>query len=110
VNKYVIAALLCALPGMAGQPSSGNPDTIMAGAYVPVSPEIPIVQEARTFIQKHLASLQLGTPLEACSQIVAGVNIKFICVVTDEDGPADWQFVAYRSLDANWHFISAQTL
>jgi hypothetical protein len=110
VNKFVVAALLCVLPGMAAQSRSGNPDTLMVGAYVPVSPEITLVQEARNFIQGHFSSLSLGAPVEASSQIVAGVNIKFICPATDEDGAADWQFVAYRSLDGVWHFISAEKL
>ncbi|BDU77884.1 hypothetical protein [Mesoterricola sediminis] len=83
---------------------SGHP---MVGAYSPASADLDLVQEARTFVQAHLQGLDLDEVCEAYTQVVAGLNIKFVCPVRGEDGLSRWQFVVYRSLDGRQHFTSA---
>ena len=80
------------------------------GAYAPASLEAPQVLEARTFLQGRLPNMTLNELREAYTQVVAGLNVKLVCEVLEEDGPATWQFVAFRSLDGRWHFHSALRL
>ena len=72
--------------------------------------EAPLVQEARTFLQGRLFGMTLNQVREAYTQVVAGLNVKLVCEVQEEDGLATWQFVAFRSLDGHWHFHSALRL
>ena len=94
-------------PGQEDQPSS-RPGRM--GAYAPAGLEAPMVLEARTFLQGRLPSMTLNEVREAYTQVVAGLNVKLVCEVEEEDGPATWQFVAFRSLDGRWHFHSALRL
>ena len=80
------------------------------GAYAPARLEAPLVQEARTFLQGRLFGMTLNQVREAYTQVVAGLNVKLVCEVQEEDGLATWQFVAFRSLDGHWHFHSALRL
>lgn len=113
MNKYVLTALLCPIlgsPAAAQTAAAASPSNHRMGAYEPAPTDTPLVQEARTFIQRHLASFNLDEVTEAYTQVVAGFNVKLVCKVTAEDGPSAWQFVAYRSLDGQWHFWSADRL
>jgi hypothetical protein len=116
MNKGVLAALLCLFTGMAAhaqanpQPGSTPANTHRMGAYEPAPSDMPLVQDAKTYIQKHLASMSVNEIREAYTQVVAGLNVKLICAVTSDDGPSDWQFVAFRSLDGRWHLTSARRI
>ena len=113
MNKLILAALLCPLfaSGAVAQPvapdSSNATEGPIMGAYAPAATDNPLVQDARAFIQNHLASMSLNEVTEAYTQVVAGMNVKLVCEVAGEDGTATWQFVAYRSLDGRWHWHSA---
>jgi hypothetical protein len=80
------------------------------GAYEPAPCDMPLVQDARAYIQKHLPSMNLEDVKEAYTQVVAGLNVKLICSVTADDGQSNWQFVAFRSLDGHWHLTSAKRI
>jgi len=71
---------------------------------------MPLVLDAKAYVQKHLAAMSLGEVTEAYTQVVAGVNIKLVVNVTADDGPSSWQFVAYQSLDGKWHLYSANRI
>jgi hypothetical protein len=118
MNKFLFAALLCPMTAMVGF-AQGLPapqaDFFPSGhgrmgAYAPASPDNPLVQDARAFIQRQLASMTLNEVTEAYTQVVAGLNVKLVCEVQGQDGTAPWQFIAYRSLDGQWHFHSAARL
>lgn len=79
----------------------------MIGGYRPVPTDNPLVAEAKAYVQKHLVAMSLGEVAEAFTQVVAGVNVKFVCQVAADDGTSTWEFVAYQSLDGRWHFWSA---
>ena len=116
MNKLVMASLLCPLvsvPARALPPPNDRPSSLsgpLMGAYQPAPCDSQLVQDARSFVQRHLASMTLDEVTEAYTQVVAGLNVKLVCTVSGEDGPASWQFVAYRSLDGQWHFRSANHL
>jgi hypothetical protein len=120
MNKYVLAALLCSnfAPAAQGNPASpaGPPadsperSSILVGAYVPAPLDAALVLEAKAYVQKHLASMNLGEVTEAYTQVVAGLNIKVVCSVTADDGPSSWQFVVYQTLDGKYHLYSADRL
>jgi len=115
MNRFLLAALLAPMAGAMAQgvdtsapaadPAPSGRGTM--GAYAPASLDNPRVQEARACIQKNLASITLNEVTEAYTQVVSGLNVKLVCSVQGEDGPAKWQFVAYQSLDGRWHFHSA---
>ena len=116
MNKGALAALLCLFTGMAAhaqanpQPGSAPSKQPRVGAYEPTSSDTPLVLDAKNYIQKHLASMSVAEVREAYTQVVAGLNVKLICAVTSDDGPSDWQFVAFRSLDGCWHLTSAKRI
>jgi len=124
MNKFMFTALLCLMAGTLApaqdfpappeptSPSSGSGpwEHGRMGAYAPADPQQPLVQDARAFIQRHLATMTLNEVTEAYTQVVAGLNVKLVCAVQDEDGNHTWQFIAYRSLDGRWHFHSAARL
>ena len=120
MNKYVLAALLCSNfattvqatpPSPSGTPAK-SPDqgSILVGAYSPAPLDAALVQEAKAYVQKHLAAMSLGEVTEAYTQVVAGVNIKVVCNVSADDGPSSWQFVVYQTLDGKYHLYSADRL
>ena len=115
MNKLVLATLLCPIAGSMppGQPAGDVPTSVtgpLMGAYQPAACDTQLVQDAKTFLQHNLAAMNLDEVTEAYTQVVAGLNVKLVCAVSGEDGPAKWQFVAYRSLDGHWHFHSATHL
>lgn len=117
MNKYVLTAMLCPFMTATGQaqapqdPSGPpNPSRIIVGGYQPAQTDTPLVLDAKAFVQKHLASMNLNEVTEAYTQVVAGLNVKLVCEVMADDGPSFWEFVAYRSLDSKWHFYSANRI
>jgi hypothetical protein len=70
----------------------------------------PQVQAARAFVQQKLPNLTLLDVTEAYTQVVAGINVKFVSTVSDDEGTTNWEFVAYQSLDGKWHLTSANRL
>ena len=116
MKKQVLAALLCALsaprlPAQAATPARPKvwgPGRV--GSYQPVPCDSPTVLAAEAYLQTQLAAMQLEEVTEAYTQVVAGLNVKLICTVETADGPAQWEFVAFRSLDQRWHFSFAQRL
>jgi hypothetical protein len=115
MKQLLLFALLCpllsaqpaplqAVPAAPGEPIPRGP---ILGGYAPTNLDAPLVREAQSFIQSHLAVMVLGEVSEAYTQVVAGLNVKLVCSVTGDDGPSTWQFVAFRSLDGRWHFHSA---
>lgn len=112
MNRYVLTALLCPLLGThaTAQVLPSSRASHRVGAYVLTATDTPEVQEAKAFIQGHLASINVDEITEAYTQVVAGLNVKLICKVSGEDGPSEWQFVAYRSLDGRWHLWAADRI
>ena len=115
MKKFVFAAV-CTFLGATAQaqvPATSIDATVpgpMMGAYQPAPSDMPLVLDAKVFIQHHLPTLNVNEVTEAYTQVVAGLNVKLVCSVSGEDGPATWQFVAFRSLDGRWHFHSAKRL
>jgi hypothetical protein len=113
MNKFVLSALLCPI---LGSPLSAQAATDpgsrehRVGAYQPAPSDTPLVREALAYVQRQLTTLSLGEVTEAYTQVVAGLNVKLIVKATGDDGPSEWQFVAYRSLDGKWHFWSASRI
>ena len=115
MKKIVLAALLCPLFGTLAQaqipvptPPALHPG--LPGGYSAYPNDGNEVQSAKAYIQGLLPFMTLGAVTEAASQVVAGLNMVFTCAVVDVEGPARWQFGAFRSLDGHWHFCSANRL
>jgi hypothetical protein len=89
----------------AGQPAPQQP---RMGAYRPVDPASPEVQEARAAIQKQFTVLRIGSVTEAFVQVVAGLNYKLVCQVTEDDGASTWEFVIWHKLDRTWKLTAAR--
>lgn len=116
MNKVVLAAMLCPLLGSAANAVSPEAEDSLrspmrkVGAYQACSTEAELVQTAKCFIQGQLTGMTLAEVQEAYTQVVAGVNVKLVCRVLDEDGESEWQFIAYRSLDRRWHLYAANRI
>ena len=116
MNRLVLSAFLCPILGLGAQaqtPDAGAPpseNAIIFGAYEPVPTDNPIVQEARDFAQSRMLSMTFGEVSVAYIQVVAGLNVKIVCAVTEDGQPSSWKFVVYRSLDRKWHLGLAQKL
>jgi hypothetical protein len=116
MNKYVLAAMLCPMFGAtAGAQSLEFADAApssrgLPGGYQPCPVDATVVEEAKTFVQRHFTSMTLLEVKEAYTQVVAGLNVRFTCVVQGDDGLSEWQFVAYLSLDKQWHLHSANRI
>ena len=82
----------------------------MPGAPVASTTDTPVVREAKAFVQKHLAILRIKEVKEASTQVVAGLNVKLVCRVAEEEGSGTWEFHAYRKLDGHWRLQSAQRI
>jgi len=115
VNPFVIAVILCPVLSLAAQspaqPAEGpGPDAIRVGDYRPTPVDQPQVLEAKGFLQQKLPNLTLLDVTRAYTQVVAGINVKLVARVLDEEGTMDWEFVAYQSLDGKWHLTSANRI
>jgi hypothetical protein len=115
MNKLVLVALLCPLFGTMcnAQIPVPNAPTLhpgLPGGYAAYPCDGSDVQDAKAYLQGLLPFMTLGEVTEAASQVVAGLNLVFTCAVVDAEGPAKWQFGAFRSLDGHWHFYSANRL
>jgi hypothetical protein len=107
--------LLCPFIGLSAlalPPATPAPrgKTIHVGGYSPAPTDTPLVTDAKAFLQASLPSWSFREVVEAYTQVVAGLNVKLVCDVTEADGPSQWQFVAFRSLDGRWHLTSAERL
>ena len=115
MNKYVLTALLCPFVGSSlqarpGEPSAPAGNPIRVGGYEACPTDSQLALEARAFIQKNLSALTITEVAGAYIQLVAGLNVKLVCRVKGEDGPSEWQFVAYQSLDHTWHLYAAERI
>lgn len=111
MNKIVLAVLFCPLLSMSAQsPAVPEPGGIRVGDYRPTPVDQPQVQNAKAFVQEKLPTLTLLDVTKAYTQVVAGLNVKFVSRVSDEEGIMDWEFVAYQSLDGKWHLTSANRI
>ncbi|GEM_PF-1307927 len=115
MNAFVLAAFLCpalALSAQSPAQPSGAPggDSILVGDYRPTPVDQPQVVEAKGFLQQKLPNLTLLDVTRAYTQVVAGLNVKLVARVLDEEGTMDWEFVAYQSLDGKWHLTSANRI
>jgi hypothetical protein len=111
MNRFALVALLCtqfSLTAPAQEPAVAQ--DWMPGAFSPAPLDSPLVLEAKKFIQNHLSSMNLTEMTEAYTQVVAGVNVRFVSTVLAEDGPSTWQFEAYQTLNGTWHFWSARRI
>lgn len=88
-------------------PAAPAPSGRLVGAPRPAFVDSPVVLDAKSFIQKHLAILRLDGIREAHTQVVAGIKVRLLCLVTDEDETGLWEFVAWRQPDGRWRFLSA---
>lgn len=111
MNKYVLTAMLCPLFGSAVQAPSGEPTKRPGeGGYEACPVDAALAVEGKAFIQENLPALTILEVREAYTQLAAGFIVKLVCKVAGEDGPALWQFEAFRSLDWQWHFQGANRL
>ena len=106
----VLAALMA--PGAAAKatPAAQTDPGPVVGGYRSLDLESPSALEARAAIQKYFVSLRLGAIQEAYLQVVAGTNIKLVCLVDGEERPAAWEFVVWHRLDDRWELTSARKL
>lgn len=116
MNRMVLSAILCpflCLGAQAQTPDAGaapSQTAILYGAYQPISSDNPLVQEARDFAQSRMLSMTFGEVSVAYVQVVAGMNVKLVCNVTEDGQPSSWKFVVYKSLDGKWHMGLAERL
>jgi len=110
MNKYVLTALLCPLLPLSAQTDATDRSGPIMGGYQAAPTDLTLVQEAKVCVQHHLSSMTLDEVMEAYTQVVAGLNIKLVCAVRDEDGPACWQFVVFKDLEGKWHLTSANRI
>jgi hypothetical protein len=82
----------------------------MPGSYQQIEPDRQDVQEARAAVQKQLAQLRIEEVVEAWVQVVAGMNYRLDCRVTDADRTSTWEFVIWHRLDGQWELQSARQL
>ncbi|WP_306599435.1 hypothetical protein [Geothrix sp. 21YS21S-2] len=114
MNPSVLAAILCPVLSLSAQsparPADGPGDVLRVGDYRPTPVDQPQVLEAKGFLQRKLPNLTLLDVTRAYTQVVAGINVKLVAKVLDEEGTMDWEFVAYQSLDGKWHLTSANRI
>lgn len=115
MNRAILAALLCPLLGLGAQaqtPDGGTPPAPahLFGAFEPVPANSPVVQEARDFAQSRMLSMTFGEVSVAYVQVVAGLNVKIVCGVTEDGQQSSWKFVVFKSLDGKWHMGMAERL
>ena len=112
--KFIAMALLCPCFSALAAPrfpeaapaaarSAGTP-----GAYNPVPTDAPMVLAAKSFVQERFPMMFLQEVEEAFIQVEAGYNVKFRCRVVMEEGPVQWQFIAFQSPEGAWRLVSAQ--
>ena len=106
MNRYAVMALYTPFL-VAGSPDAQDTPQVVGG-YRNAPLDAPLVFEAKAFIQKHFALLRLERIQEAATQVVAGTNVKLVCLVSGEGDPAPWEFVAWRKLDGSWMLQSAR--
>lgn len=110
MKRFSILALHMALLAATGSQVTAQERPRHVGGYHAAALDAPLVLQARTFIQKQLALLRLEEVQEAYTQVVAGTNVKLVCRASGEDGPAFWEFVAWRKLDGAWELRLARRL
>ena len=106
MNRYAVMALYTPFL-VAGSPDAQAAPPLVGG-YRAAALDAPLVLEAKAFIQQHFALLRLDRIHEAATQVVAGTNVKLVCLVSGEGDPTQWEFVAWRKLDGSWRLQSAR--
>jgi hypothetical protein len=84
--------------------------TSMPGAYQAVDVDRPDVQQAREAIQAQLATQRIEAVHAAYAQVVAGINFKLVCKVSDAGAADTWVYVVWHKLDGQWLLESAKRL
>jgi len=106
MNRYAVMALYTPFLFAGGPDPQDTPQLV--GGYRASALDAPLVLQAKAFIQSHFALLRLERVQEAATQVVAGTNVKLVCLVSGEGDPAPWEFVAWRKLDGAWMLQSAR--
>ena len=109
-SVVLVSILGFAVPAPAADTQGSSSVPPVLGAYSPVAVDAPEVKEARTFVQDRLPSLSLGEVKVAYTQVVAGLNIKFISDALDGGRQETWKFVVYRDLEGRMALAVAERL
>jgi hypothetical protein len=100
--------LLAGATGLSGAVAAAPGPVV--GAYQSVDVGSAEVLDARTAVQTDLARLRIEAIHAAYAQVVAGINFKLVCQVSDGDGSSTWVFIVWHRLDGQWQFESATRL
>ena len=103
---------VCSLMAVTPAPthSTAPANAIMPGGYQSVDSEAATVQEVKATAQKALSGISIEAVLEAYQQVVAGMNYKLVCQVSEPNGTATWEFIVWHRLDDSWKLTSARQL
>ncbi len=114
MNRFAIALALSSLAVPVSMLNAAPADQVasasMPGAYQTVDVDSPDVQQAREAIQQQLATQHIEAVHAAYAQVVAGINFKLVCKVSDGAAADTWVYVVWHKLDGKWLLESAKRL
>lgn len=105
----LVVLLLMTAFCMAQAPSSSS--KVMPGGYASISTNDQLVKDSLALLKKNFAILKVTGVESAAKQVVAGLNIKLVCKVSNEGAANErWEFVIYKDLKNKYHLTSAKRL
>jgi hypothetical protein len=115
MNRIVVTATLFTLLGIAAPaqaivPDSSSRSGVLLGAYEPAPADTPVVQDAKNFAQSRIPSLTLVEVNVAYTQVVKGLNIKFVSTGVEEGRQVSWKFIVYQDLDGQMSLTLAEKI
>jgi hypothetical protein len=114
MNRNLCTAALVFLMGFSAQAAgpTDNPaqSGILLGAFAPAPVDAPLVQDAKNFAQSRIPSVTLVEVNVAYTQVVSGMNIKFIATGVEEGQQVTWKFIVYKKLDGQMSLSLAERL
>jgi len=85
-----------------------TPTPTMVGGYTPVKVNDPLVVSALAFLQQNFPAIKIKQVKSAGQQVVAGLNVKMICLIDLPGDPQMWELTVYQDLNGNLQFTGAK--
>jgi len=89
-------------------PPMPTPAPTMCGSYTPVNLNDPLVVSALDFLKQNFPALKIQQVKSAGQQVVAGMNVKLVCLMDFPGNSLMWELTVYQDLNGNFQFTGAK--
>lgn len=105
---FLVLMCLCILTSICLAQEVVSDNKQIVGGYTKVPVNGKDVTDALSYLKNNFPAIGINSVEQAYTQVVAGVNFKLICKVTQAESKEMWEMIVYRDLKNEYHFTGAR--